>query len=660
MINTRYSVPFLPVSGQVITGASTKLKFGDLYDIPGSISVGLYDAETKAIATASGNGKRFFIGYSSEHTRDFLDKFIFGMQLPKGANHWEFRGEDVISFQVSKPVLKKNEKWVLGFDGNSSCNETAPKFECGKVYGVQLAIGGSPTFRRWAKVLRHEIFTDPICCNSTLCATGCDDNIVDGERIVKELADKINSHNELRQLGVKARYITSSYAAPTANMFKYQISVMDDGSETAMQLVRNTIAPGSSLVRVNKIGFTSVYEVCAASAPSNFTPAANFALPSNCDVCPAGTTTVPAQDVYIVTRAVGDATELSTPADQVAFAALTVTDYAGATSGVVLSYDATEATVSLTFAKGAVVVAQDADILTYSYTTFVSCTVASPAPIAWTQTGTAYRGQRTMCISLTRAECTGADRLAELQAAYANNALVLPGSVTKIAGTGACTDTYNLVQISNGCMEDGCLSSDVPTYSDFGGYDNLLWEVVKPTAPVYDPAKKVGIEITAVVPEQYYNDCEFEIADFYETEPIRLEVDWIFDTYTGFPLNCDMSKLPKSKRIQHGSVGLQSGEWVLREYLKNGGYDAFGDDSDNPRMRRVMDQQKRKQVDRSVNYKLYYLQFKVYRNSHNFHQESEIVEATFAFPDGDPKSLVFENAMLGPLSKFGVVLKERK
>ena len=75
MSNYSYPYPFLPISGNIIDGSSSKVRFRDLTDMAGSISVGIYDNDTQSVATGSGNGKKFFIGYSSEHTKDFLDKF---------------------------------------------------------------------------------------------------------------------------------------------------------------------------------------------------------------------------------------------------------------------------------------------------------------------------------------------------------------------------------------------------------------------------------------------------------------------------------------------------------------------------------------------------------------------------------------------------------
>ncbi len=665
MINHRYPVPFLPVSGQVLDGTTTKVNFGDLYDLAGSVSVGIYDQDTQAIATGTGNGRKFFIGYSSEHTRDFIDKFIFGAQLPKGNSYWAFRGEDVISFEYSNPTKVKNEKWTLGYDGSAGCNITVPKFECGKIYGINIAVSGSPTFRRWAGRLQHEIFTDPICCTDDLCATGCQDNFVDCERITKELAEKINNHVELKQMGVKARYISNTFAATTPNMNKYQITVSDDGSESAMAIAKQSAGADSNIVRVSRTLCSSTYEVCAIAAPTSFTPAATFALPNDCAVCPAGSTTVAASDVYTILRPLAGTEDLTTVVARQAYADLVGTSYTGETVRKFLSQNGAVAVLEFSFPVGTVVTAVLSDTVILVRTQGVQCTLAAPVAVAWVATGTAYRMFRTLCLSLPRKDCAaGVDRLAELQAYYANVSFYKAGSLVAIddpaTAVNTCADTYNLQQWSNGCMEDGCLAYDTAYFTDFGGYENKLWQVVKPTPAVYDATKRCGIEITASVPEQFVNDCEFEMSDFFETEPIRLEVAWINDSLTGFPNNCDMDKLPRARRAQAGNISRQSGEAVLRQYIKAGAYEAFGEDLNNPRLRRVLDSQRRKQVDRAQNYRIYYLQFKVLRQQHNFDQVPEIAEAMFAFPVGDPKALKFEAAILSPLSKFGVTLKERK
>src|SRR6478609_4174949 len=109
-----YGYPVIPVSGSVVTSGL----FGDLKQAAGSVSVGIYDAQTYGIATASGNGKEYFIGYSSEHSVDDLTFHIAGLKGPR--KNQVFAGKDVISFEFSNPQRAQNEVWRLGYSGAPS------------------------------------------------------------------------------------------------------------------------------------------------------------------------------------------------------------------------------------------------------------------------------------------------------------------------------------------------------------------------------------------------------------------------------------------------------------------------------------------------------------------------------------------------------------
>jgi hypothetical protein len=752
MINHRFPVPMFPVTGKVLNGTNGPALFGDLYDLAGSISVGLYDADTNAIATASGNGKVFYIGYSSEHTKDFLDKWMFGMQLPKGgASGWQFKGEDVIRFDYSDPVKAKAEKWVLGYDGSVGCNDTVPNFECGKVYGVRITAGGSPVFRRWAKVLEHEIFTDPICCGTDNCTSGCVDDRVDCTQVVKSLAERINSNVELAQIGIKARYLTNDYAAPSMTVNKYTLTINDDGSNRALGAVQLQVGTLGTVTRVsyNSETVTSVYEYYGTSAAAAFVPTVAFAV-ATCDVCPATFTTVPSFDVYRVSRPLAGTEDLSTSGARQTYANTIGTAYETATAvvinGEVAAVDVTANTITevahgfetgdkVTYANGggtsitgittatdyfvikvnnntiqlattyalaiagtardltvvgvgvahtltpvitatflsqangnAVVELQTpsgveltallSDSVTLTEEVDTTCTPTAASTVAWVATaGVGYRQTRELCISLNRNECTDGDRLAELQAFYANNPLYVADSLAVVAGDD-CRDSYTLDQYADGFSTDGCLSTEPGVFSDFGAYDGQVWEVVPVAAAAFDEAKRCGLEISAIIPEKYYSDCAMELKDYWEDEPIRLEVAWIHDSYTGFPEGCT-TEFPAAKRTQVGAVANQSGEWLLREYIKAGAYENFSCDYDNPRMREILDSNRRQQVDRKAFYRIYYLQANVFRKAHNFGQHPETFEAMIAFKEGDPKAAEFELAFGSVLSKFDISLKKR-
>lgn len=751
MINHRFPVPLIPVTGKVLNGTNGPALFGDLYDLAGSVSVGLYDADTNAIATASGNGKVFYVGYSSEHTKDFLDKWMFGMQLPKGAPGWKFKGDDVIKFEYSDPQRTKAEKWVLGYDGTSGCNETLPKFECGKVYGVRILASGSPVFRRWAKVLQHEVFTDPICCGEDNCTTGCVDKRIDGRSIVKTLASRINNNVELAQIGIKARFLSDDYSAPVMTINKYTLTVTDGGDNKALGAVQLQVGALGKVSRVsrNSDTATSVYEYFGTAAAANFVPSVSFAIPS-CNVCPATFTTVASKNVYKITRPLAGTEDLSSSvakqtyantigtayevATRVTFdgtvAGVTVgtdtitkvghgfktgdkvtysngggTSITGITSGVdyfvikvtdntlkladtyALSLAGTardltvvgvgvahsltpvitatflaqangNAIVELSTPQGVELTALLSDSAVLVGTSGTMCDPAAATPVAWVETaGVGYRETRNLCMSLTRKDCNEGDKLAELQAYYANNPLVVSGSLAVDAGND-CRDSYTVTQYADNFSTDGCLSTEPGVFSELPGYENVTWEVVVPTEDHFDEDRKYGLEISAVIPEKYFSDCAMELKDYWEDEPIRLEVMWIHDSYTGFSEDCKLA-FPAAKRTQVGQVANQSGEWLLREYIKAGAYENFSCDYDSPRLREILDSNRRQQIDRKAFYKLYYLQANTYRKAYNFGQHPETVEAIIAFKEGDPRIAEFELAFGSVLSKFDVSLKKR-
>lgn len=751
MINHRFPVPLIPVTGKVLNGTQAQVLFGDLYDLAGSISIGLYDADTNAIATASGNGKVFYIGYSSEHTKDFLDKWMFGMQLPKGAPGWKFKGDDVIKFEYSEPQRAREEKWVLGYDGSAGCNDTIPTFECGKVYGVRIVASGSPVFRRWAKALQHEVFTDPICCGEDNCTSGCTDNRIDGKAIVKKLAERINNHVELAQIGIKARYLASDYSAPSMTINKYTLTVNDDGSNRALGAVQLQVGTLGTVTRVsyNSETVTSVYQYFGTSAASAFAPVVGFGIAS-CDVCPSGFTTVASKNVYQVTRPLAGTEDLSTSGNRQTYADTIGTAYETATKvtfdGTVAGVNVTDNTITktdhgfetgdkVTYGNGGgtsitgitnatdyFVIKVDDDTLKLATTyvnaiagtaidltvvgvgtshtltpvivaTFLSntsgtaiveletpsgveltallsdsvklteevgttCTPAAASTVAWVATnGVGYRETRDLCITLNRLECTDGNRLAELEAFYANNPLYVAGSLDVTAGDD-CRDSYTLTQYADNFSTDGCLSTEPGIFSNFGAYDGVAWEVVTADPAAFDANKKYGLEISALLPERYFSDCAMQLNDYWEDEPIRLEVSWIHDSYTGFPEACAI-EFPAARRTQVGAVANQSGEWLLREYIKAGAYENFSCDYDSPRLREILDSNRRQQIDRKAFYRLYYLQANTYRKAYNFGQHPETVEAIIAFKEGDPRIADFELAFGSVLSKFDVSLKKR-
>lgn len=660
MNNFRYLQPVLPVSGEIVTSGH----FGDLKEKSGSVSIGLYNGTNTTgqwhVATGSGSADKFFIGFSSTATKDALDKWHFGRTTPvKSA---EFRGQDIISFEYSNPNKLQKEVWKVGYTGVVGCNEKPYSFECGRTYGMQILLGGSPTWRNWAKSLNHAIYVTTPCCDSDECSTGCADSAFDCEYVYREFAKKINEHVELSLMGIKARYITSTYAVTAPTHFDYCISMCDGGSVTDLAAVQATVSEGK-VIRVDRKGGTSFYKViCVAAAPAAFTALADVPL-AECGVCDAGYTLVAATDVYTVVRPLAGTEDLTTDATKLAYA----TTVAGAYTGTLpkfLSQNGATASIQFEVPKDTVVTALLADTLVKGITKEASCTPPANTAVAWAQCGEHYKVQRDLCMTLPRKDCAAGNYLAELTAMVEADETYVAGSIAVVAGQD-CSDKYTAKQWSN-CMDDACLSKDTATFSailqGFANEDVIgVWEVVDATVPVYNATKKCGLEISAEVSERYLSDCVFDMSDFYETEPIRMEVSWIQNELTGLPDACETKAMPKAQRVQLGSVASQTGEWFLREYVKQSAYTLLGCENVDAKMREILDQNLRAQVDRQASYKLYYIQYKTNKgNDHGFDHKPEICEAMIGFKMGDPKAAKFEAAFGPVLSRFGKTLQERK
>lgn len=669
MLDTRYPYPFLPLSGDVIDSTSTQLRYADLGNMAGQISVGIYDYTTNAVATSTGNGKKFYIGYSSYHSKDKLDTYLFGLTNPRGRNYWGFKGSDVLAFEYSDPIMTiKSDKWALGYSGSAGCNLKLPKFECDKVYGVRVTVKGNAAMQKLGHNQTFDVYSDAVCCNEDECGVGCSDTNIDCERILKQIATRFNEEQQVpRMFNMSARYITNTYVAPaTLALTKYSVNLTDDGSNTALALVQSKVANKSDrVIRTNRVGFTSTYQVCTLTAPGNVTAEPRFALPDDCKVCPAGSTTVPASEVFTIVRGISEGSTISTDAERTAFAESVRADYAGATASRFVSGSPTIGVVELTFPVGTVAFdAVKADTVNWSRTVGVSCTLpAGAAPEVWSAIGTAYRATRTLCITLPRTDCGDENRLAELQAYY--NVVtypdIVPGSLVIVAGQ-ACEDSYNIQQYSQGCMEDECLASDTASFRNFGSYEETLWEVPEETAPVYDPNKKCGLVFSANITKEFIDDCEFDLFNDNIPYGLQFEVSWITNNFVGDQGRvCDF-KTTQARKLETATESRQSGVVVLNRFIDvSAAYDVFGEDYHNPNLRRVLDSNLRKQVDRSTFYRFYYVRFKVDRNLTNLDQKSEVVEAVIPVPFNRPdKMKKLENAILSPLGRFGVELVKRE
>lgn len=326
-------------------------------------------------------------------------------------------------------------------------------------------------------------------------------------------------------------------------------------------------------------------------------------------------------------------------------------------SAAFISQNGATATVKLTIEPGAELVALLADELSFSHTVGATCVFANPSPISWTQCGTGISSSRTLRLSnINQLDCDGGSRVADIQAALAGVVGVDTSTVTRIAGTD-CKDDYTVVQDSQDCLDEGCLTSNVTfTYDTLPAFENSSWVVVPETVEA-NANRKCGIRVTAGYIDPKFGDCSFNPMDYYETEPIKMEISLLGEDDDV----CDVANWPTVSQSRIGRIARQSGEYVVRElimktdaYLKH--IDQF---SLEPRMREAFDMNLLSSVDKNAYYNLYYVRFKASYGVNGFRKKSvqESFTAVFAFKEGDASAATFESQVLDVITaKSGVTL----
>ena len=322
-----------------------------------------------------------------------------------------------------------------------------------------------------------------------------------------------------------------------------------------------------------------------------------------------------------------------------------------------ISQNGASATVKLVIEAGAGLAALLADNVTFSHSVGAICTFSDATPVAWSSVGTGISSSRSLRLSnINRLDCDGGDRLADITAALDGVVGVDVSTLTKVAGTD-CMDDYTVTQLSQDCLDEGCLTSNVTfTYDTLPAFENSSWVVVPPTV-VADDTRKCGIRVTAGYIDPKFGNCSFNPMDYYETEPIKMEVSLLGENDDV----CDVANWPTVAQSRIGRISRQSGEYVVREVImKTEAYlNHINQFSLEPRMREAFDQNLLQSVDRNAYYNLYYVRFKASYGVNGFRKKSvqETFTAVFAFKEGDAAATTFENNVLNVITaKSGVTL----
>lgn len=650
MFSHEYNLPVFIGTGAVLTAGDTSLLK------PGQL--GLFNGKSsQVVAGAVPTNQAVFVAGGSWHTKDKLNKFVGG--LKESDKTIEFLGKDVLEFQRSMPRTAKSEQWVIGWDGVSTDPKNTLSFKAGESYHFKVRVWGEDVYGTFLRPIDRFVEIKADCPDDSDCSDGCTDGVA-CKAYAKRLADAINNDPELKYF-VHAEVISSDFVTATPTHTLWCLTVCDTGDITALAAVQGQY-PTMNVERISREGSLSTYQFCqadTASDPSDFVPTVPVRL-ADCGTCPAGYTLTEAKDVYVVQRVIASSTDLNSEGDRQTFATSVATAYDNSSpvgTGKFLSLVNGTALVEITVTSGITLTPINSDTVTYLRTIGETCVPTAADPIAWVSCGARYKTTKRMTMTLEK-DCGGNDRLAELIAFYANDPDIVTNSLV-VKTVGDCSDIYQVDIYNKECLEDGCLTSDVPTFKTLQSFEGFVWEDEVPaqlTGEELDEALAVqcGVRITAAYEDTKFGGCSFSPMDYYSVRPLKLQIHEFDDS--GMPCK---TPIP-SRQTRFASMPTQSGEWVIRQLIRANRYKAFANFYHDVRLREVLDANLHEVVDRSKNYVTYHLkvrQNRLYQN-HNADFSPEIFEFMFAFPVGTDTS-TFERQIENFTSQFGVYLQDR-
>jgi hypothetical protein len=639
----------LPV--YIVKGVYTSGHVADL----GPLQLGIFDKKTNSVATASGNGKEFYLAGGSPHTKDVLTKFFKGMKGRKEST--PFLGKDLKAFDKVLPSRASNEAWVIGYDGSKGSNSLA--FEADKTYKLLIRLWGEPAYRRNGHASVEKVIPLHTGCSSLDdCDTSCGPEYVGVKKQVKAWVKAINEHPDLSDFKLKARPIFSDYAATSATLHDYTLTITDDGSANALQSVQRSYL-GKEITRGSYLNGVSVYRLKSQSgAPADYT-SKSYSFPvTNCDECAQGTF----QDsryTYIVRRPVAAGTDLDDQAAIDTYAASIVTAYTGlAGTGAFYGLDKGNAVVKFNSVNPKTRINSD-ELEQIAFTAPI-CTSVAGVTTAWVVGTGSYTVTRTLTATFTNEDCENAVSVAEAQAffnAQLKNPTVV-SDITDTVGTGIdadnCTTVLQVVQTSFPMADEYCMTSDNAEFEEIPSYkgENFV-EVDVPES--YNAAIKAGIRLTAPFYSVEFGDCSYDKDERWDNQPLRMEVSILDDE-----LNlCKLSTYAKARRVKAPTYERLSGKYVRKEYIDcNSEYFVYEKWALSPRDRELIDNNVQSQIKTDEYYVMYQLHYKEARDGDN--QKKQNWAPIFFIKESDlATQTAFENAIQSVSGKFGVGLHNR-
>ena len=493
---------FFVIGGKVMTsGGSLQLAKGQF---------GIFDT-TKASpngleAVSSFKGKPKNTKYEIKVGK--TDVPVTRSQSNKSYSSFPFKVSDVIDYKVSAPKRKEQEvdKVVVGYNGIDP--NTAIKFTPGTHYNMVVRLSGESIGMLGYKNSYVDINV-PIeakeCPPNDSCATCdiCDE--VEALPIVVEAIDFLKGY-KLRGGVPVSEFIDvtpvkecTTSPALTEIPYKFMELTIDDlGDDSALAIVQAQY-PNTKVVRVNRIGTKSVYQVVIPDSDSiaDFQPKIG-SLIKGCETCPSGYTATNEGYVYAITLEdngqdkTSDVQSLPNAVAGTAEKAETQNDGVGFYT-VVLSQKLSDSDLN------AFVTANPTATVSFVSEVGALCDPNSqPASVAWTQGDSCNVVALEYKITLPDNTC-GQDRLAELQAAYPDMGIQLEGT------TGGCQTVYKgTVNSELVCDECNDIFKDYFHAKAPDAYDGVEWEQITDTLGT---DCKVGIllkgKITEVHPDEH-------------------------------------------------------------------------------------------------------------------------------------------------------------
>lgn len=283
------------------------------------------------------------------------------------------------------------------------------------------------------------------------------------------------------------------------------------------------------------------------------------------------------------------------------------------------------------------------------------CTAPANSAIAWVVGEDRYKTTRTLTLTLEK-ECGTGTRLADLVAFYSGNADVAAAPTLTTSGT--CSDIYTITQYNNTPLEDGCLTNADPKYDTLVSFEGFGWT---PTpAGAGDVTVKSGVRIRAAYEGgTQFGGCSFNPSDYYSVRPLSLEITDLVGA-PGDSLVSPCQSIVPSRKIRYASMPTQSGEYIIREFIRANRYRINGEYFMDPRLREVLDTVATEVIDRNKSYVIYYFKVRAHRpiQNHVADFSPEIYEFRIVAPLGTNLTTL-ENTFSSVASANGVFLATR-